>query len=44
MGGENVFVNVSAKTEVGLDELLESILLQAEMMELEQTLIDPENK
>ncbi len=34
MGGENVFVNVSAKTKVGLDELLESILLQAEMMEL----------
>ena len=29
MGGENVFVNVSAKTKVGLDELLEAILLQA---------------
>ena len=34
MGGENVFVNVSAKTKVGLDELLEAILLQAEVLEL----------
>ena len=34
MGGENVFVNVSYKTKVGLDELLEAILLQAEVLEL----------
>ena len=34
MGGENVFVNVSAKTKKGLDELLEAIQLQAEIMEL----------
>ena len=34
MGGENVFVNVSAKTKEGLDELLDTIHLQAEIMEL----------
>ncbi len=34
MGGENVFVNVSAKTKEGLDDLLEAILLQAEILEL----------
>ena len=34
MGGENVFVNVSAKTKEGLDELLDAIQLQAEIMEL----------
>jgi translation initiation factor IF-2 len=34
MGGENVFVNVSAKTKEGLDDLLEAILLQAEVLEL----------
>ena len=33
-GGEDIFVNVSAKTGEGLDELLESVLLQAEVMEL----------
>ena len=33
-GGEEIFVNVSAKTGEGIDELLESILLQAELMEL----------
>jgi translation initiation factor IF-2 len=33
-GGENIFVNVSAKKNIGIDELLESILLQAEVMEL----------
>ncbi len=33
-GGENIFVNVSAKKKIGIDELLESILLQAEVMEL----------
>ena len=33
-GGDDIFVNVSAKTGEGIDELLESILLQAELMEL----------
>ncbi|MGB9755626.1 MAG: translation initiation factor IF-2 [Desulfurella sp.] len=33
-GGENLFVNVSAKKNIGIDDLLESILLQAEIMEL----------
>jgi translation initiation factor IF-2 len=33
-GGEQLFVNVSAKTGEGVDKLLESILLQAELMDL----------
>jgi len=33
-GGEDIFVNVSAKTGEGIDSLLETILLQAEVMEL----------
>lgn len=33
-GGENMFVNISAKTGQGIDELLEAILLQAEVLEL----------
>jgi translation initiation factor IF-2 len=33
-GGEDIFVNVSAKTGEGIDELLENVLLQAEVMEL----------
>ncbi|MBT1443482.1 translation initiation factor IF-2 [Shewanella sp. JM162201] len=33
-GGENMFCYVSAKTGMGVDELLESILLQAEVLEL----------
>jgi translation initiation factor IF-2 len=33
-GGEDIFVNVSAQTGEGLDELLENVLLQAEVMEL----------
>ncbi|MFC1795859.1 translation initiation factor IF-2 [Pseudomonadota bacterium] len=33
-GGEDIFVNVSAKTGEGIDSLLENILLQAEVMEL----------
>ena len=36
-GGEDIFVNVSAKTGEGIDSLLESILLQAEVMELTAT-------
>ena len=33
-GGDTIFTNVSAKTKVGLDELLENILLVAEVEEL----------
>ena len=33
-GGEQLFVNVSAKTGEGVDKLLEAILLQAELMDL----------
>ena len=33
-GGENIFAPVSAKTGNGIDKLLESILLQAEVLEL----------
>ncbi|MDE2088786.1 MAG: translation initiation factor IF-2 [Gammaproteobacteria bacterium] len=33
-GGENMFVNVSAKTGEGVNDLLDAILLQAEVMEL----------
>jgi translation initiation factor IF-2 len=34
LGGDTMFVNVSAKTGQGVDALLESILLQAEVLEL----------
>jgi len=33
-GGESPFVGVSAKTGMGIDELLEQVLLQAEVLEL----------
>ncbi|WP_348666070.1 translation initiation factor IF-2 [Arsenophonus symbiont of Ornithomya chloropus] len=33
-GGENQFVNVSVKKGIGINELLEAILLQAELLEL----------
>ena len=33
-GGENMFVNVSAKQNIGIDDLLETILLQADVLEL----------
>jgi translation initiation factor IF-2 len=33
-GGETMFVHVSAKTGLGIDDLLESILLQAEVLDL----------
>jgi translation initiation factor IF-2 len=33
-GGENMFVNVSARTGAGVDQLLEAVLLQAEVLEL----------
>jgi translation initiation factor IF-2 len=33
-GGQTIFVNVSARTGAGIDSLLDSILLQAEILEL----------
>jgi translation initiation factor IF-2 len=33
-GGQNIFVPVSARTGAGIDQLLEAILLQAEVLEL----------
>ena len=33
-GGQNMFVNVSAKKRIGIDDLLETILLQADVLEL----------
>ncbi|HAK88457.1 MAG TPA: translation initiation factor IF-2 [Nitrospiraceae bacterium] len=33
-GGQNIFVEVSAKQKIGIEHLLEMILLQAEVMEL----------
>jgi translation initiation factor IF-2 len=34
-GGQNIFINVSARTGAGIDQLLEAILLQAEVLELQ---------
>lgn len=36
-GGDNIFVNVSAHTGEGIDQLLDAISLQAELMELQAT-------
>ena len=33
-GGQNMFVNVSARQKMGIDDLLETILLQADVLEL----------
>ena len=33
-GGTNIFVNVSAKKRIGIDDLLEMVLLQADVLEL----------
>lgn len=33
-GGKNIFVNVSAKKRIGIDDLLEMVLLQADILEL----------
>jgi len=38
-GGQNIFVEISAKQKIGIDSLLEMILLQAEMLEVKA---DPE--
>jgi len=40
-GGEELFVSVSAKTGEGIDDLLEGILLQAELLELKA---DPDRR
>jgi translation initiation factor IF-2 len=40
-GGQNQFVNVSARTGAGVDALLEAILLQAEVLELKAPLGGP---
>lgn len=33
-GGDNLFTNISAKKGIGIDELLENVLLQADILEL----------
>ena len=40
-GGEDLFVNVSAKTGEGINELLDAILLQAELLELKAVNLGP---
>jgi len=40
-GGDTLFVKVSAKTGEGIDNLLESIMLQAEILELQATAEGP---
>jgi translation initiation factor IF-2 len=40
-GGKDIFVNVSAKTGVGIDNLLEAVLLQAEVLELKAPKVGP---
>jgi len=40
-GGEDLFVNVSAKTGEGVDGLLDAILLQAELLELKAVNVGP---
>ena len=37
-GGDNIFVNISAKSGEGVDQLLDAILLQAELLELKAPL------
>jgi translation initiation factor IF-2 len=33
-GGQNIFVDISAQSKIGIEDLLESILLEAELLEL----------
>ena len=40
-GGQNIFIDVSAKTGQGVDNLLEAILLQAEVLELKAAVDTP---
>lgn len=37
-GGDTMFINISAKTGIGIDELLEAVLLQSEVLELKAQL------
>ncbi len=41
LGGDAIFAEVSAKTGQGIDELLEAILLQAEVLELKAAINNP---
>jgi translation initiation factor IF-2 len=36
-GGDTIFVNISARTGTGIDQLLQAVILQAEMLELSAT-------
>ena len=38
-GGDTMFINISAKTGMGIDELLDAILLQSEVLELKRLLM-----
>jgi len=40
-GGKDIFVNVSAKAGTGIDNLLEAVLLQAEVLELKSPVTGP---
>jgi len=40
-GGEHICINISAKKKIGIDELIESIFLQAEMMDITSTMNIP---
>ncbi len=40
-GGENLFVNISAKTGEGIDQLLDALILQAELLELKAIATGP---
>jgi translation initiation factor IF-2 len=40
-GGDTIFVPISAKTGLGIDELLESLLVQAELLELKAVVDAP---
>ncbi|MFO6424283.1 translation initiation factor IF-2 [Motilimonas sp. KMU-193] len=40
-GGDNMFVHVSAKAGTGIDQLLETILLQAEVLDLQASPVGP---
>ncbi|WP_305075547.1 translation initiation factor IF-2 [Propionivibrio sp.] len=40
-GGDSPFINVSAKTGAGIDDLLENVLLQAEVLELKAPVDTP---
>ncbi|CAM4409014.1 MAG: Translation initiation factor IF-2 [Legionellaceae bacterium] len=40
-GGDSMFVLISAKTGLGIDDLLDSILVQAELLELKAPILSP---